>query len=192
MTNSRSSDEPTGLTPMQLGKLSIFKHNESAFANYGFAISNFSSIEFGMLFLFLKLGSGSEEDIINSYWNINSPRGRFEWVKKRIKVLPGKDHVIKAWNDIVPRLDRAITVRNDLAHGELTPIHLSQDRAIIGFWAQFARSSSRGILSYNPRTSMIDGTRFYAPEELESIGLEYIYLGEALAGLADQWNELKN
>lgn len=141
-----------------------------------------------MLFLFLKLGSGSQEDIINSYWSINSPRSRFDWIIKRIKYITNKDSIVQVWNSIAPRLDHAITVRNDLAHGELTPIHISHDRAIVGFWAQLAKSSSKGGLSYNPQTSMIDGVKFYSPEELEIIGLEYIDIGEALSALAHRWD----
>mgnify|MGYP006900560421 CR=1 FL=1 len=177
------------LTSMQMGKISIFKNNESAFATYGFAISSFSNLEFGMLFLFLKLESGPAESIIESYWKIKSPRSRFERINSRINKLIEKDQIAEIWSSIAPRLDQAINVRNDLAHGEFAPIYVSQDRAIVGFWAQLAKSASKGSLSYNSQTTMIDGIKFYSPEELEQIGLEYIDLGEALAALAHQWNQ---
>lgn len=177
------------LTPMQIGKLSIFKRNESAFANYGFAISSFSSVEFGMLFLFIKLEGGSEESAIDLYWKIKSPRGRFERINSKIGYLNRKDHIIEKWPEISSRLDRAINLRNDLAHGEFVPILVSSNRAIVGFWSQFSKTASKGILSYNNDTGMIDGTNFYSPEKLEDIGLEYTDLGEALAALAHQWNQ---
>lgn len=177
---------------MQLGRLSIFKSHEPAFASYGFAVSEFSSVEFGMLFVFLKLKPGPEESTIEFYWSIKSSRGRFEWIKSQLNSMPETDANIERWRGIAPRIDKAIIVRNDLAHGEFAPIYTSPHRAIVGFWAHLAKSASKGDLSYNNQTTMIDGTKFYSVDDLETIGLEYIDLGESLAAFARQWEQSRS
>ncbi|TPE52587.1 hypothetical protein [Amaricoccus solimangrovi] len=176
-----SSDEK--YSPMQLGKLKIFNSFKSEYATYGFAISQFTGIEQGLLFLFNHLDDRDAQQSITAYWQIGSVRARFDWIDSRMRIRESGDELASSWASIRDRLIDAIETRNHLAHGEFTPISISPDKAIIGYWSRLAKTASTGKLTFNAETQMIDGGIFFSPKQLIAQGLEFINVWEALWGM---------
>ena len=115
-----------------------------------------------------------------------SCRGRYGWIEKRIKNLPPEDFLASSWAAIRERLDEAIEVRNQLAHGEFTPIMISHNQEIVGFWARLAKNASTGELSFDQQTRTIEGNPFFSTDLLIDRGLEFISLSESLFAMADR------
>jgi hypothetical protein len=185
-----TSISPPELSPMQSGKLSIMKRYVNEYAMYGFAISNFSGLEQGLLAVFTHIDERSVRDSINAYWSIGSPRGRYEWIDKRMKNMSHEDDFILSWTSIREKLHDAIIVRNQLAHGEFTPIMVAHDREIVGYWTHFAQAASEGELSFNSETQMIDGTNFFSVDTITDKGLEFISLSENLFAMVQRAKNL--
>ncbi|RJE85460.1 hypothetical protein [Paracoccus onubensis] len=181
----RSSDR-SKMSLIQSGRLNIFERYRSEYATYGFAISHFSGLEQGLLAVFIHLDERPAEDSIAAYWSIKSCRGRYEWIEKRVKNLSPRDDFARSWLSIRDRLDHAIEVRNQLAHGEFTPIGISHDQEIVGFWARLAKTASTAQLSFNNDTKMIEGCPFFSAEQLIEQGLEFIDLSENLFAILNR------
>jgi hypothetical protein len=143
-------------------------------------------MEHGLLAVFIYLSEEPAVDAIESYWKIGSCRGRYEWIDKRIKALPLGDEFAFSWASIRDELNDAIEIRNQLAHGEFTPIAISPDKEIVGYWARLAKTASTGRLSFNGDTQMIEGSPFFSPHQLIEKGLDFISLSERLYAMVDR------
>lgn len=171
------------LSPMQKGKLDIFRAHSDGFACYGFAISSFSALETAFLAAYLHFSDEETDAAISSYWQINSVRARYEWINKRVNNSPENSALTQSWRAIRSRLDRAIEKRNSLAHGEFAPIWVSSQQAIIGWWPRLPKAVTTNTLSYNATEKKIDGLECVPPDELLELGLEFIDICEEVFGM---------
>lgn len=187
-----NSHPPHPLSPMQAGKMAIFKRHSEAFATFGFAISQFSGIEQALLAVFVYLDDRSAEQSIRAYWQISSCRGRYDWIAKRVKNSSCPSEICRSWSAISSRVDDALETRNQLAHGEFTPISISHTDQIVGFWANIAKNASTGKLTFNTATRMIDGCPFFSPDDLVRTGLEFIDLSQDLFAMVNRQKAARN
>lgn len=165
------------------GRLHILDRYRSEYADFGFAISSFSSLEFGLLLVYVKVSPLNERDAIDSFWQITSVQGRFDFIKARMKERAQGDPLRLAWHEIEAKIQSAISRRNELAHGEFTPIILAAGREQVGFWVRLAKTSSSGLLKYDPANQIIVGTNFFTAEQLIEFAREFIDLSESLAAM---------
>lgn len=166
---------------MQTGRLAFFERYRSEFSAYAFAISHFSNFDWGLLSVFSYLDERPQRDSVNAYWKISSCRGRFCWIESQIrKKLPQEDDFVCSWSSIRDRLDDAINVRNQLAHGQLEAIIISENEVIVGYWPELTKNATTSQLSLNEKTRLIEGTPYFSPDRLIETGLEFLSLGDKL------------
>lgn len=183
---ARAEERRGKLSPMQKGKLQSLAAVRSEFATYGFALSQFSMIEFALLGIFIFVDQRPVERSISKYWEKWTPNSRVKLIDSRMRERRRGDRLAHDWSDVHQRILKAIDLRNDLSHGEFAPIMVSEETALVGYWAYLAKSATTGRISVNDDLTMIDGVKFFSTDDLIDHGLEFIALSEELFTILDR------
>lgn len=161
--------------------LDILRNDISIFAALGFAISNFSQIDFGLLCIFDATSGWSQKKSNDIFWKIGSTRAQLRIIDKLISSDAREDDAISNWTIIKSNINECIKLRDGLAHGEAVSLHRAPGIKDVFFAPRFQKNLDNGTgsdpLVWQPAERLSE-------EELLEIAQNFWHVGASAAAFS--------